>query len=261
MRRLLQQGLIAGLAGGAALAIALAVLGEGPIGDAIALEHAGHGEAGEEMFSRGTQQGGGVVAALIFAAAVGALFAVAYGVLRPRTPAHPWRLSMGLAAVGFVAVFLVPFLKYPANPPAVGDPATITERTVLYLTLLGWSLVAAWASWRAWRRLSAPPEGRHGQRQPSLAVHLRAPAVAALWLGLVATGWTILPPSPDPVEVPANLLWHFRLATVAGAAAMWAVLGTAFAWLQLGVRREVVSGAGVGVGPGVAAGVDVHDRA
>ena len=32
----------------------------------------------------------------------------------------------------FLSVILVPFLKYPANPPSVGKPDTIAVRTALY---------------------------------------------------------------------------------------------------------------------------------
>jgi hypothetical protein len=54
---------------------------------------------------------------------------------------------------GFVSLFLVPFLKYPANPPSVGDPGTVTRRTMLYLLLVGWSVVGMWAAWRLHREL------------------------------------------------------------------------------------------------------------
>jgi hypothetical protein len=32
-----------------------------------------------------------------------------------------------------VALFLIPSLKYPANPPAVGNPDTIYYREILYV--------------------------------------------------------------------------------------------------------------------------------
>ena len=41
----------------------------------------------------------------------------------------PGQSTALVAAVGFVAVALVPFLKYPATPPAVGNADTIGDRT------------------------------------------------------------------------------------------------------------------------------------
>ena len=60
-----------------------------------------------------------------------------------------------LAAAGFVVIFLVPFVKYPSNPPAVGNPETIGERTQLYFLMLGISVAAAIAA-----RAAAPVRRR-----------------------------------------------------------------------------------------------------
>jgi predicted cobalt transporter CbtA len=140
---------------------------------------------------------------------------------------------------GFAGVFLLPFLKYPANPPAVGDPDTIGRRTALYLLAVAWSVVATWGGWRAWRAL----------RARGTPVHTAAPATLAVWVGLAAAGLVALPTNPDPVNAPATLIWQFRLATLAGAATFWSVVGLVFGWLRVRGRPEVV-----------VARVDVHDR-
>ena len=71
------------------------------------------------------------------ALAMGALFAVAYAVclgrvgnLRPRT------LALLVAGAGFLGFYLVPFVKYPANPPAIGHAETIQDRGGLYLLMV-----------------------------------------------------------------------------------------------------------------------------
>ena len=234
-RRLLKEGVLAGVAGGAALALVLRLIGGGPIGRAVALEGGGH----DELFSRGTQQLGGMVAAVLYGAALGAVFTLAYALVRHRLrTADDWRASVALAVAGFAAVFLLPFLKYPANPPAVGDPDTIGRRTALYLVAVAWSLVATWGGWRAWRTLVAK------------GVAVAAPATLAIWVALATVGLVALPANTDPVNAPATLIWQFRLATVAGAAAFWSVVGMVFGWLRVRDRPDVV-----------VAGVDVHDRA
>jgi predicted cobalt transporter CbtA len=208
------------MAGGGALALVLRLIGEGPIGRAVALE----GGGGDEMFSRGTQQLGGMVAAVVYGAALGAIFTVAYAAVRHRLrAADDWRAAVAVAAAGFAAVFLLPFLKYPANPPAVGDPDTIGRRTALYLLAVAWSLVATWGGWRAWRAFVTR----------GLGLHQAVPATLAVWVALAAVGLVALPANPDPVTAPATLIWQFRLATLAGAVTLWSVLGMTFGWLRL----------------------------
>jgi predicted cobalt transporter CbtA len=239
-RRLLKQGVLAGMAGGAGLALVLRLIGEGPLGRAVAIE----GSTGHDMFSRGTQQVGGMLAALIYGAALGAVFGVVYAAVRHRVrAADDWRAAVNLAATGFVAVFLLPFLKFPANPPSVGDPDTIGRRTALYLLAVAWSLVATWGAWRAWRALVAR----------GVPVHQAVPATLGTWVVLAAVGLVALPSNPDPVNAPATLIWQFRLASLGGAVTYWSVMGLVFGWLRVRMRGRV--------GPDVVvAGVDVHDR-
>ncbi len=221
MRRLVRDGALAGLCGGVALAVVLLVLGEETIGRAVALE----GSGGEETFSRRVQEVGGVLAALVWGTALGVVFAVVFGAARRRldTPSD-WRAAAGLAALAFVTVNLVPCLKYPPNPPGVGDPESIGRRTALYLLMLAWSALASAAAWSAGRRLGA---------KAAVPEHLRVPAVVGLYLAIVVVGLAGLPGSPDPVAAPAALVWRFRLASLAGTAAFWAVCGVVFAWLRL----------------------------
>jgi predicted cobalt transporter CbtA len=235
-RKVLKQGVVAGLAGGVGLALVLRLVGEGPLGRAVA----GEGSTGDEMFSRGTQQVGGMAAALVYGAAAGAVFAIAYSAVRHRLrTTDDWRAAVAVAAAGFTAVFLLPFLKYPANPPTVGDPDTIGRRTALYLLAVAWSLVATWAGWRAWRAFVAR----------GMPEHVRVPATLATLVALAAVGLVLLPTNPDPVNAPATLIWQFRLASLAGAAAFWSVVGMVFGWLRVRSRPQVM-----------VAGVHVHDR-
>jgi putative cobalt transporter subunit CbtA len=225
-RKILKQGVVAGLAGGVGLALVLRLAGEGPLGRAVARE----GATGPEMFSRGTQQAGGMAAALVYGAAVGAVFAIAYSAIRHRLhTTDDWRAAVAVAAAGFVAVFLLPFLKYPANPPTVGDPDTIGRRTALYLLAVAWSLVATWGGWRAWRAFVAR----------GLPEHLAVPATVATFVALAAVGLVLLPANPDPVNAPATLIWQFRLASLGGAATYWSIAGMVFGWLRVRARPQV----------------------
>jgi len=97
---------------------------------------------GPEIFSRTIQSTIGIATGIIaFSAAMGALIAVAYLVLHGRFGVRPRNLVWMLAAFGFAGVYLLPFVKYPANPPAIGHTFTIGTRAQLYLTMVAGSLV------------------------------------------------------------------------------------------------------------------------
>ena len=90
--------------------------------------------AGADIFSRHTQSTFGLATGLIgFGIAMGLLVAVGYAVALGRTGrVRPFQLGLLVPAFYFVGIYLVPFLKYPANPPAIGHEDTIVPRTQLY---------------------------------------------------------------------------------------------------------------------------------
>ena len=142
---LLVRGLIVGLFAGLLAGTFAYVTGEPHIDSAIAIEEAAvprtpmtpNGKAipadpeEEPLVSRDGQRFGLFLATSLYGVALGGIFAVGFTLLRRRlrTPSDSYA-ALGLAAAGYVGIVLVPFLKYPPNPPAVGDPETITKRTV-----------------------------------------------------------------------------------------------------------------------------------
>jgi len=97
---------------------------------------------GPEIFSRHIQSTIGIATGLIgFGTAMGALIAVAYVALHGRVGIRPRTLVLLITAFGFFGVFMLPFVKYPANPPAIGHTFTIATRGHLYLAMVGGSLV------------------------------------------------------------------------------------------------------------------------
>jgi predicted cobalt transporter CbtA len=223
-------GLLAGLlAGGFAFAVgepqvdhAIAVEAAAGAKDSTGHDHisAGHASAEAHLVSRDGQKAGLFLALALYGCAVGGLFGLVYAGIRGRiTRLSGPALPCGLAGALFVAVVLVPFLKYPANPPAVGDPQTISARTSSYLLMVAIGLVslgtAAWAA-RSVRR-SAPGWAR-------------AIAGGAGFLVPVVVGFVALPTVDEvPSGFPASLLWDFRLASLGTQVVFWACLGAAFA--------------------------------
>lgn len=227
MAHYVRRGAVAGVIAGCALAVFLLVIGERSLGQAVSLQSAGTvaetGSPPDQMFTRGSQLVGGALASILFGAGIGAIFGIAYAALRKVLPgADDWQRAMWLAVAGWAVVWAVPAVKYPPNPPGVGDPATITRRTLLWLTLVAWSLVSVWASVRLGRWLSARGFSSPGRRTSQLAAYG----------ALVAVVGGVLPATGDPITPPANLVWHFRLASIGGQLLLWITLGAVFGMLS-----------------------------
>jgi hypothetical protein len=226
VRRLLIWGLIAGLAGGLAAAGFAHLAGEPAIDRAIAFEHGqphAHGDAAEvPLVSRSVQKTAGLlIAAALYGLALGGLFALTFAVVYGRTTrAGPRTTVHWLAAVAFVVIFLVPFVRYPANPPAIGDPATIGRRTLLYAVMLSISILAAVAA----ARLRPVLERWLGaERATPLAVAVFGVLVVGAGLALPGAGTEI------PANFPADTLWRFREASVGMQLVLWTTVALIFA--------------------------------
>ena len=85
------------------------------------------------VVSRGNQRTWGLLTGTLgIGTALGAIVAlVAAGLVGRIGRWSPGQSTAFAAFAGYVAVALVPFLKYPANPPAVGNGDTIGDRTTL----------------------------------------------------------------------------------------------------------------------------------
>lgn len=217
----LRAALLGAALAGLVAALVSWLLVEIPIRSALAIEagrpqEPGHGHSAE-LFSRSTQVIGGMLAAVLVALVLGVVFAVVFARLRPRLPGRTdFGRAVALAMSGFVVVSLLPGIKYPANPPAVGDPATVDTRTFYYLSFLAAAIVVTLGTLALRQRL------------PSRWPASWATTVSAL---LMIAGYALLmgfwPASPDgiPADVPAALIWQFRLSSLVELAAVWGVLG------------------------------------
>ena len=225
---LITRAVTAGLVVGVLMGAYLYVVVEPVVDEAIALEEelaADDPVADDEapLFDRGEQTAGGVAANVVYALIVSAVFGVVFAKLRHRLPgATDLTRSLWLALVGFGVFALVPGIKYPANPPAVGDPDTVGERTLQYLACIALSLLAAVAL----TRLAGVLRRRLDRHTQVLAVAVATVATFALLL-------VLLPGTPDEIapEVPASLVWDFRLRSLGSLALLWVGLGLGLGWL------------------------------
>jgi predicted cobalt transporter CbtA len=214
---ILKAALIAGLLAGLVTAVFHFAVTEAVIDNAIALElaHRAGDEHADPIVSRATQRVGLFVGFLLYGLTWSLLFGAVYHLAQRRLPASGvLRRGLVLAAAGYWAVALLPALKYPANPPGVGEPETIGYRQALYLAMLALSVAST-----AVALVLARADGRGWPR----ALGVLAVSAVALYL--------LLPANPDPVTLPADLVGQFRLLSIAGLTIFWLVLGLTFGLL------------------------------
>jgi predicted cobalt transporter CbtA len=241
VRTLLVRGMLVGIVAGLLCFAFLKLYGEPQLEQAIAFEteldeskaasHKGtdmshkdmsqHHHEEPELVSRSVQAGLGLLTGVVvYSTAFGGLFALAFAFAYGRVagPMSAQTSSVLLAALGFVAVYLIPNLKYPANPPAVGDPQTIGMRTALYFIMIAISLAAMIAA----LGIKRPLVSRLGNWNGTLVV-------AAAYLVLVAIAGLLLPSFNEvPEGFPAAVLWNFRIASMGAQLIMWATFGLLF---------------------------------
>jgi Probable cobalt transporter subunit (CbtA) len=224
MRILLVRGMLSGLAAGLLALVFARIFGEPPVGNAIGFEsalQATRGEAAEpELVSRAVQSSIGLATGvLVYAVAFGGLFSLAFAIAHGRAG----RLSaQAMAAVlalgGYLVVFVVPFLKYPANPPSVGNPDTIGQRTATYFAMVALSVALAVAVSYLGRRLTT-----------HLGSWNAALIAGALFVVGIAVVQFLLPAINEvPDGFPATVLWNFRIASLGTQLVMWATIGLLF---------------------------------
>jgi hypothetical protein len=172
------------------------------------------------LVSRATQAGLGLAAGLVvYGAAVGGLFALVFAFAYGRIGRFGPRATAALLALGaYVAVVLVPNIKYPANPPAIGQAETIGSRTVLFFLMILISIVALALAVALARRLSA----RFGTWNATIL------AGAAFTVVIAVAQYALPAINEVPDQFSAAVLWRFRVASLGIHAVLWTTIGLLF---------------------------------
>jgi len=250
-KHIIGRGLVAGALAGVIAFVFARIFVEPVIDRAIGFEdgvgaahdamHGGH-EHGAEVFTRGVQAniglGFGVIA---FSVAMGALFAVVFAVAYGRVGSVSARvLSLYVAGGMLLSLYVVPALKYPANPPAVSLEETIRQRTLLYLLMVVLSAALFVGAVYLGRQLAE----RLGAWNATLAA-------AGSYIAAIAVVMLILPTideTPGPLRdnagnmvyegFPADDLYQFRLYSLGTQVVMWTTIGLVFAVLAARLLDE-----------------------
>lgn len=169
----------------------------------------------EISYYRNWQRGGQILAGAILGISYSSLFSIVFAFARPSLlGSSNTKKALILAAVMWLAIFMIPFLKYPANPPAVGDPETIYYRQTIYLLYASISGLGALGFAYLYRYLR--------NRDYKKAV------IPALYAAYVTTFYFLLPSNPDPITAPMDLVNNFRIASAGTVTIFWILLGFIF---------------------------------
>ena len=235
VRSLLIRGMIVGVIAGL-LAFGFAkLLGEPPVDSAIAFEDQMHQAmqmgAEAELVSREVQSTIGLLTGVVvYSAAFGGLFALVFAFASGRIGnVGPRATAAILAAAVFVAIVLVPALKYPPSPPSVGDPDTIRFRSGMFFLMMAISVAAMVAAFAAARRLA----GRFGGWNGTLL------AAGGFVVVIAAALWLLPAINEVPAQFPAVVLWRFRVASLGIELILWTVIGLLFGALT---ERSLAAG-------------------
>ncbi len=208
--------LVAGFFAGTVHGLANLAIVEPYLDEAIGIENQNLFVSGEEEDTpqfraeyesyRIWQKGGQVLAGAILGASIGALFGIVFAYSRKVLPGdHHIKKALVLSGIMWFTIYLIPFLKYPANPPTVGDPDTVILRAILYLSFIAISGFGAVGFYQLFKRLE--------KRKRILAFIGYGIFISAVFL--------LMPDNPDEVTAPMDLVNGFRAMSVVAVSIFW----------------------------------------
>lgn len=158
---------------------------------------------------RAWQKGGQLLAGAILGTSIGALYGIVFGYSKNSLPGNTvLKKALVLAAIMWLTLYLIPFAKYPANPPTVGDPETIVTRQMLYVVYIAISGFGALGFYRLYKRL----KGRK--------------MIAFIgYAGLMSAAFVLMPQNPDAITTSMDLVNGFRAMSIVGVSAFWLSIG------------------------------------
>jgi predicted cobalt transporter CbtA len=204
--------------------------------EAIGIENQNLFESGEEENTpqfqaeyesyRIWQKSGQVLAGAILGTSMGALFGIVFAFSKKILPGeHHVKKALVLSGIMWVTIYLIPFLKYPANPPTVGDTDTVVLRAILYLSFIAISGLGAIGFYQLFKRL------QKGKRLFAIIGYA----------AFISTMFVVMPDNPDDVTAPMDLVNGFRIMSVVAVSIFWiavAVILGAF-WQKYNPERPI----------------------
>jgi len=212
--------LIAGCFAGTIHGLANLAIVEPYLDEAIGIENQNLFASGEEEDTlqfqveyesyRIWQKGGQVLAGAILGTSIGALFGIVFALSRKILPGNNnVKKALVLSGIMWFTIYLIPFLKYPANPPTVGDADTVVLRAILYLSFIAICGFGAVGFYQLFKRLEK-----------------RKRIIAFIgYAAFISTAFLLMPENPDEVTAPMDLVNGFRAMSVVAVSIFWISIG------------------------------------
>jgi len=158
------------------------------------------------------QKGGEIAAGTILGLSLGSLFGIVFAYSRGSVPgSNNKKKALIIAGIMWFALFLLPTLKYPANPPGVGNPETIYYRQGLYLGFLAISGFSLLGLALLYRKVGA--------------LHAKKWIIPAIYFAIMTGAYLGMPANPDKITAPMDLVISFRIVSAFTISVFWGLLG------------------------------------
>jgi predicted cobalt transporter CbtA len=218
--------IISGAIAGTILGIINLAVVEPFIDKAIELETQNDIEAGENVNTdeiagyRIWQKSGEIVGGTIYGISLSSLFGIVFAYSRNSLPTNNDKVkALFLASIMCFVLFIVPALKYPANPPAVGEPETIYYRQGLFVAFLGIS------------GLSALGVTAILFKNKNQITSKKVAIACTIYGAIMIVSYLVMPSNPDKISVSINLIETFRFVSSLTIVMFWGILGAIFGTL------------------------------
>ena len=154
------------------------------------------------------QKGGQVLAGAILGTSIAALVGIVFLFVRKSLPeGNNVKKMLILSGLMWFTIFVIPFLKYPANPPTVGDAETVVMRGILFLSFIAISGLGAIAFYQVYKKI---------QNKKFLAF--------VGYATFISVAFFLLPGNPDEITAPMELVEGFRGASFVAVSVYWLTL-------------------------------------
>jgi predicted cobalt transporter CbtA len=155
------------------------------------------------------QKSGQILAGAILGTSIAALVGIVFLFARKNLPEGNYiKKTLILSGLMWFTIFVIPSLKYPANPPTVGDAETVVMRGILFLSFIAISGLGAAAFYQVYRKL---------QSKKFFAL-----VGYAVFIGVA---FFLMPENPDEITAPMELVEGFRGASFVTVSVYWLALG------------------------------------
>ena len=171
------------------------------------------------------QKQGSIVAGAMLGASTGALFGLVFAYSKKSLPGNSdIKKALILAGIMWAVLYFIPFLKYPADPPTVGDPNTITFRATTYALFVALSGFGAIGFSMLYKKM---------KNKKFLAF--------VGYVGFMIMIFVVMPSNPDPINTSMDLVNGFRTISASTMTAYWIANGIILGWMWKKVKPDAVS--------------------